>query len=381
MVDSEALKLELIPDINEIPADTWNALAGDNPFLKHAFLQALESSGCVSAETGWQPYHICMRNETGILVGAVPLYLKSHSYGEYVFDHAWANAYENAGGSYYPKLQSSVPFTPVTGPRLLAAGGNPHIKSQLLQGVAAAAEKLGVSSSHLTFMETDEAMLSEENGFLVRHAQQFHWQNSDYKHFDDFLAALSSRKRKQIRKERRTALENGITVRWLEGSEITEEHWDAFFEFYLDTGARKWGQPYLNKEFFQTIGKTMPESIVLFLCERDDKPIAGALNLVGGDTLYGRYWGCNEDHPCLHFEACYYQAIDYAIQHNLKTVEAGAQGEHKLARGYAPTTTYSAHWIVNEGFRDAVAHFLRQEKHQVAFENEILSKHTPFKKG
>ncbi|UTW57018.1 N-acetyltransferase [Kordiimonas sp. SCSIO 12603] len=381
MVKATELKLELIPDINEIPARDWNALAGSNPFVNHAFLAALETSGSVAAETGWQPYHMCLRDEDSILVGAVPLYVKSHSYGEYVFDHAWANAYENAGGSYYPKLQSSIPFTPVTGPRLLVKHNDAHIKSQLLLGVAAAAEKLSISSSHLTFIEDVEAKLAEENGFLVRHAQQFHWQNDGYDTFDDFLQDLSSRKRKQIRKERRTATENGITIRWLQGADITDAHWDAFFEFYLDTGARKWGQPYLNKEFFQTIGETMPESIVLFLCERDGNPIAGALNLIGGGTLYGRYWGCIEDHPCLHFEACYYQAIDYAIKHRLKTVEAGAQGEHKLARGYVPTTTYSAHWIVNEGFRDAVANFLRQEKHQIAFEAKILSKHTPFKKG
>ncbi len=375
------VKLELVPSIAEINADDWDHLAGDNPFTQHAFLHALEASGCVSAETGWQPYHVCMRNEANTLVGAIPLYVKSHSYGEYVFDHAWANAFENAGGNYYPKLQASVPFSPVTGPRLLSADDSSETIERLLRGLMLVNDKLGVSSSHITFMLEKEAKQAEENGFLIRHDQQYHWRNQNYNSFEDFLAVLSSRKRKQIRKERKTALQNGITIRHIKGVDITSDIWDAFFEFYSDTSAKKWGQAYLNKEFFIQIGKSMPENIILFLCEHNNKPIAGALNLVGGGILYGRYWGAIEDHPCLHFETCYYQAIEYAIAHKLHTVEAGAQGQHKLARGYEPTTTYSAHWISDIGFRDAVSNFLRQEKHQVAFESKLLSKHTPFKKG
>ncbi len=375
--------IEIVTSIADIPSNCWDTLAGSNPFLQHAFLLALEETGCACVETGWQPYHLCLKNNQGDFLGAVPLYIKSHSYGEYVFDHAWANAYERAGGRYYPKLQSSIPFSPVTGARLLChpTENQTSVQHALLEGLKAVTEQLSVSSTHLTFLREAELPPLEDNGFLVRHDKQYHWQNNNYTDFEAFLSTLSSRKRKQIRKERKTALSSGVKIQTVKGTDITESMWDAFFTFYLDTGAKKWGQPYLNKEFFMQIGKNMPDNIVLFLCTNDGKPIAAALNIVGGNTLYGRYWGCIEHHPCLHFEACYYQAIDYAIKHNIKTVEAGAQGEHKLARGYVPTTTYSAHWIPNDGFREAVANFLVDEKQQVAFEKEILSKHTPFKKG
>jgi len=373
---------EIVGSITDIDAASWDATVHGNPFLKHAFLSALEQSGSATAHTGWQPYHIkLIQNNDQSLVGFLPCYLKSHSFGEYVFDHAWANAYERAGGQYYPKLQSSVPFTPVTTPRLLTNDlADPASKTALLHTLIGATQQLGVSSAHLTFLQKHEADLAAKLGFLVRTDQQFHWKNNQYKAFEDFLGALSSRKRKQIKKESATAKQNGIVIEHLRGNQISDTHWDLFYKFYQDTGARKWGQPYLNREFFTRIHGSMPNDIVLFMCRRDDDYIAGALNFLGPDTLYGRYWGCLEDHPCLHFEACYYQAIDYAIKNGLSTVEAGAQGSHKLARGYEPVKTYSAHWIADRGFRDAVDNFLKIEREDIDAEVEYLTTRTPFKK-
>ncbi len=381
MHEELALEAEVLTAISDIEANEWDACTNSNPFLKHAFFLALEQSGSASPETGWHPFHIKFTStDTGETAGFMPLYLKSHSYGEYVFDHAWANAFERAGGQYYPKLQSSVPFTPVTSSRLLTAPNAPtQTVARLLEVAKSLTAQQHLSSLHMTFLPREEAKLAEQHGYLVRTDQQFHWQNHNYLSFDDFLDQLSSRKRKQIKKERRTALASGIKILILEGADIQPQHWDAFFEFYLDTGAKKWGQPYLNREFFDHIGTSMPQNIVLMLCEHNGRYVAGALNFKSEDTLYGRYWGCTEEYPCLHFETCYYQAIDYAIKHGLKTVEAGAQGPHKLARGYVPTLTYSAHWIENEGFREAVANFLNHERQNVDAEVDYLSSKAPFK--
>jgi len=372
---------EILNSISEINAAEWNSCTDGNPFLKHSFLAALETSKSASAETGWRPYHIILRcHGQPNPIAYLPCYLKSHSYGEYVFDHAWANAFERAGGRYYPKLQSSIPFTPVKTPRLLLAPTAPRgTKAALLRALSDITDQLGISSTHLTFLPEKEAELARQNGYLIRKDQQFHWHNKGYSSFEGFLADLSSRKRKQIKKERRTALGAGIEIEQIPGTAITEEQWDHFFKFYLDTGARKWGQPYLNRDFFSLISESMPDDIVLFMCKRDGRYIAGALNFISRDTLYGRYWGCVEDHPALHFETCYYQAIDYAITHKLAVVEAGAQGPHKLARGYVPVKTYSAHWIPDAGFRDAVAKFLEVEGHEVDAQVEYLATKTPFK--
>jgi len=378
--EAQPFSAEIIGSIKDIDAAEWDACTEGNPFLKHAFLKALEASGCATAETGWQPYHIRLTNQGGTVLGFLPCYLKSHSFGEYVFDHAWAHAFENAGGAYYPKLQSSVPFTPVTCPRLLLKpNADKAGKAGLLQAVTEATKQLGLSSAHLTFLPEPEASLAQEKGFLLRTDQQFHWHNNGYNSFDDFLEALSSRKRKQIRKERRAALAGDIQIEQLHGTDITEAHLDQFYLFYQDTGMRKWGQPYLNREFFAQIHDSMPENILLFMCSRDGKYIAGAINFLGPDTLYGRYWGCTEDQPFLHFETCYYQAIDYAISRSLKTVEAGAQGPHKIARGYEPVKTYSAHWIPDPQFRDALERFLTVEGQDVDAEVEYLAARTPFK--
>ena len=380
---SQPFQAEILGSISDIEPSLWNRAAGGNPFLSHAFLLALEASGSAAANTGWHPYHVCLRaSDSGKELGFLPQYVKSHSYGEYVFDHAWAHAYENAGGSYYPKLQSSVPFTPVTARRLLLLPGTPaDVAPALFNTVKAATEQLGLSSAHITFLPEEEALLAEKQGFLIRTDQQFHWKNNRYEDFNAFLGVLSSRKRKQIRKERATALSAGVEIELLTGSDIMEAHWDAFFYFYQDTGARKWGTPYLNREFFSQIGQSMADNILLIMCKREGRYIAGALNFIGPDTLYGRYWGCLEDHPCLHFEACYYQAIEFAINNGLSFVEAGAQGPHKLARGYEPTITYSAHWLPNEGFRDAVARFLKVERLEVEAEVNYLADRTPFRKS
>lgn len=371
---------EIASSLSGIPKEEWNRFAGDNPFLCYPFLSALEQSGSAIAETGWQPYHIVLKaQKDDTIKGFLPCYLKSHSFGEYVFDHAWANAYERAGGNYYPKLQSCIPFTPATCQRMLTKPDDIEAKKALLQALKGAVQQLAIPTAHLTFLEKQETDIAAELGFLIRTDQQFHWRNKGYKNFDEFLAELSSRKRKQIRKERRQALDSGIEIERLRGGQITSDHLDQFFAFYQDTGARKWGQPYLNRDFFEQIHGSMADKILLFMCKREDRYIAGAINFLSATSLYGRYWGCLEDHPCLHFETCYYQAIDFAIEHGLERVEAGAQGPHKLARGYEPVKTYSAHWIANEGFRDAVDRFLRIEREEVDAEVEYLNTRTPFK--
>jgi predicted N-acyltransferase len=374
--------------MDEIAPEAWDACANPNaadynPFLAHAFLRALEESGCVHRRTGWQPQHLVIEDEAGGILGAMPLYLKSHSRGEYVFDYGWAHAYEQAGGAYYPKLQSCVPFTPVPGKRLLTAPGMDAaaVETALLEGAVELVRLHGASSLHVTFLREVEWQRHGSRSILQRTDQQFHWLNQGYQTFDDFLAGLASRKRKAVKKERREAVSAGITFEHLRGADITEAHWDAFFAFYQDTGSRKWGSPYLNRRFFSLIGEAMPERILLIMCKRAGRMIAGALNFVGGDTLYGRYWGALEHHPFLHFETCYYQAIEYAIAHGLARVEAGAQGEHKLARGYVPQTTYSLHYLAHPGLRRAVAAFLEQERAAVAEEIRFLTDLGPFKKS
>jgi hypothetical protein len=378
---SSPYRLSLYESIADIPAASWDAVAGDeNPFVSHAFLLALEESGSAVRETGWLPQHAVVQDEAGTIVAAAPMYLKGHSYGEYVFDHGWADAFERAGGRYYPKLQVAVPFTPVPGPRLmLRPDADPALLDLLAKGLVDAAFQRGVSSLHVTFARQEEWERLGELGFLQRQGYQFHWSNRDYGSFDDFLADLSSRKRKAIRKERRDAAESGVEIRTLSGSELETRHWDAFFRFYMSTSDRKWGQAYLTREFFDRIGATMADKIVLVMCEHHGKFVGGALNLRGRDTLYGRNWGCLGDYPFLHFEACYYRAIDYAIAHGLARVEAGAQGEHKLQRGYLPTATHSAHWIREPSFRRAVDDYLERERQHVAHSIEALAEHSPFR--
>jgi len=354
----------------------------DNPFVSHAFLSSLEQSNSVGGRSGWQPRHVLAQDAAGNLLGAAPCYLKSHSRGEYVFDHGWADAFERAGGDYYPKLQVAVPFTPVTGPRLLAKPGPlaQAVRGALADALVEVTKASDLSSAHITFLTQPEWRELGERGFLQRTDQQFHWENEGYASFEDFLGALASRKRKTIRRERKEALAPGIEVRWLTGADLTEEVWDAFFAFYMETGSRKWGRPYLTREFFTIVGATMADRILLVMARRAGRWIGGALNFIGGDTLYGRNWGCIEHHPFLHFELCYYQAIDYAIAHKLKRVEAGAQGEHKLARGYLPTTTYSAHFIANAALRRAIAEYLARERAYVAAAGEELAAAAPFRK-
>ena len=359
------------------PAE-WDACAGaGNPFVGHAFLSILERSGSVAAETGWQPLPIVIDGADGSAAAVAPAYAKSHSQGEYVFDHGWADAWERAGGRYYPKLQVAVPFTPVPGPRLLVR--DPALAPALIAAIEAVTDQNRLSSAHVTFLAEAQLPWFEAAGWLVRAGTQFHWANAGYASFEDFLGRLSSRKRKAIRRERSAALE-GLTVRHLTGAEITEAHWDAFWDFYQDTGSRKWGHPYLTRAFFSMLGAEMGERVLLILAERDGRPIAGALNLIGADTLYGRYWGASEDVPFLHFELCYYQAIDAAIARRLARVEAGAQGEHKLARGYAPVTTWSAHYVPDAGFRRAVAEFLSREREAIAEEQAFLGEMMPFRR-
>jgi predicted N-acyltransferase len=380
----EDLIIEIAPGLAAVEKSAWDSLARAaagvfNPFVSWDFLEALEASGCVAPETGWAPRHVLARTRDGRLVGAAPAYLKSHSYGEYVFDHSWADALNRAGGRYYPKLQIAAPFTPVPGPRLLAP--SPSVKIALLEGAATFARDIGASSVHATFVEPDDAKLGTAAGYLPRAGVQFHWTNEGYASFDDFLGALSSSKRKSIRKEREKALD-GLKVRVAIDQEISRQDWDFFFQCYMDTGARKWGQPYLNRAFFDLLAARMGPSCVLFLAETEDdgQRVACALNLRGSDTLYGRYWGALAHVPFLHFELCYYQAIDFAIANGLKRAEAGAQGEHKLLRGYAPVPTHSLHWIDHPGLREAVARFLAAETPAIADEIEALDRHTPFKK-
>ncbi|MCF6111104.1 GNAT family N-acetyltransferase [Mesorhizobium muleiense] len=359
--------------------DTGN---GYNPLVSFTFLSALEDSGCAVRRTGWQSHHLRLETAQGKLLGAIPCYLKSHSQGEYVFDHGWSDAFERAGGRYYPKLQCAVPFTPVTGPRLLVNKGEDSraVKAGLAAGLKAVTEKLGVSSAHVTFAQMRDVEALEAAGFLHRTDQQFHFFNEGYSTYDDFLATLASRKRKAMRKERREALAHGISIDWLTGKDLTERVWDDFFAFYMDTGSRKWGRPYLSRAFFSMIGERMADDILLVMAKRNGRYIAGAINFIGSDALYGRNWGCIEDHPFLHFEVCYHQAIDFAIDRKLKVVEAGAQGEHKLARGYRPVTTHSAHYIAHSGLRNAVADYLRRERREVERMAGYLEEHTPFRK-
>lgn len=376
---SKSVTARIANTISEVDSSNWDACAGsENPFVSYAFLSSLEDSGSVAPETGWAPYHIVVEDEQGAAVGCAPMYLKSHSQGEYVFDQNWAHAYEQAGGHYYPKLQISVPFSPVTGPRLLSQ--TPGGRDAVLSGAMQVADKLDVSSLHVTFPSFNEWQAMGDAGLLLRKDQQFIWHNDGYETFDDFLEALSSRKRKNIRKERREAIAEDIEVEIVTGDDLKEYHWDAFYAFYCDTSDRKWGRPYLNRQFFSLMGERMPEKVVLVLCKRAGRYVAGALNMLGSEALYGRNWGCIEDHPFLHFEACYYQAIDFAIAHGLQRVEAGAQGPHKLSRGYMPEFTYSAHWIADPNFREAVADFLRREGAYVEADREVLAEHGPFKR-
>jgi uncharacterized protein len=409
MASSEII-LEAVPSVSDIPAAEWDACANPdpaslqklatqaspepssracagvkpayNPFLTHAFFAALEASGSATARTGWGPRHLLAKRE-GRIVGIVPCYLKSHSQGEYVFDRGWADAYARAGGHYYPKLQVSVPFTPATGPRLLVRDGvdREQIGSALASGLMALCNATEASSVHVTFAREAEARLLSKHGFLQRNDQQFHWHNAAFKTFDEFLATLNSRHRKAIKRERRDAVASGVTIHWLNGDDLTEDAWDAFFDFYMETGSRKWGRPYLNRKFFSLIGESMAEDVLLVMARRNGRWIAGAINFIGSDTLFGRNWGAIEHHPFLHFEVCYYQAIDFAIQRGLKVVEAGAQGEHKLARGYLPQTTYSAHYIADPALRRAIADYLKRERAYVAEVGRELTEAGPFRKG
>jgi predicted N-acyltransferase len=409
MVSSE-ITLEAVPSVSDIEAADWDACANPrrhpasldgldtllsseaignsclkpayNPFVSHAFFSAMEASGSATARTGWGPRHLIAK-VGGAVAGIVPCYLKSHSQGEYVFDRGWADAYERAGGRYYPKLQASVPFTPATGPRLLIRGGvdQDAIGTALASGLVALCGVSKASSAHVTFAREAESKFLAEHGFLQRTDQQFHWRNHGFGSFDDFLATLNSRHRKAIKRERREAVANGITIHWLTGGDITEDAWDAFFAFYMETGSRKWGRPYLTRSFFSLVGETMAEDVLLVMAKRNNRWIAGAINFIGSEALFGRNWGAIEHHPFLHFEVCYYQAIDFAIKRGLKTVEAGAQGEHKIARGYLPQTTYSAHYIADPGLRRAISDYLKRERAYVADAGRELSEAGPFRKS
>ncbi|WP_241665230.1 GNAT family N-acetyltransferase [Teichococcus oryzae] len=381
MPDSQQeLTLRLHPAIAEIPAAEWDACAGpDNPFTSHAFLSALEDSGSASRRTGWLPQHVALRDAEGRLVAVAPAYAKSHSYGEYVFDHAWADALERAGGRYYPKLQVAVPFSPVPGGRLLVRPGSGIAWAGLGQALAQVTEQLDLSSAHVTFCSEAECQALGEAGWLPRTGTQFHWHNDGYNSFEDFLGALSSRKRKQLRRERRDAQSAGLAFRALQGAAITPRHWEAFHRFYMDTVDRKWGSAYLTARFWPMLSERLGERVVLMVAERDGEPVAGALNLMGSDTLYGRNWGAVAEAPFLHFELCYYQAIDFAIARGLKRVEAGAQGQHKIQRGYLPVPTFSAHWIRHRGLRRAVAEFLEAERPAVAEQMALLADASPFR--
>ena len=368
----------LVTSAAEVGAERWNALANPqrvaepHPFITYEFFAALEQSGSASRKTGWQPAHLLAPD------GLMPLYLKNHSQGEYVFDHAWAEALERAGGDYYPKLQCSVPFTPVTGRRLLTVDAS--AQESLLKTAAGALRQIGASSLHITFLTGEEWQAAGRCGYLLRTGQQFHWENRGYDSFEQFLGELSSAKRKTLRKERASVREAGVTFDWLTGSDITEAHWDLFFEFYMDTGSRKWGSPYLNREFFSCLGEGLAPQTLLVMAKKDGRTIAGALNLFGEGVLFGRNWGAADYVPFLHFETCYYQAIDFAIQRGLKRVEAGAQGEHKLLRGYLPVTTYSAHLIAHKGLARAVDDFLEAEREAVAENIAEMARHAPFRK-
>jgi predicted N-acyltransferase len=398
------LTVRVATSLKAVPAGAWNACANphaladalsasaappgnpaldrDNPFVSHEFLMALEDSRCTGGRTGWSPAYLLVEDEAGELLAATPSFLKSHSQGEYVFDHSWADAYERAGGRYYPKLQVAAPFTPATGPRLLVADTPraDEARAALIGGLEALRGQTQSSSVHVTFAQEPDIGALKQAGYIERHDLQFHWQNEGFGSYDDFLATLASRKRKALKRERRDALSAGITIAVLSGSDLTEAVWDDFFSFYEDTGSRKWGRPYLNRAFFSSVGAAMGERIVLVMAKRAGRHIAGAINFRGANTLYGRNWGCVEDHPFLHFEVCYHQAIDYAIAHGLTRVEAGAQGEHKLARGYRPVITRSLHHIADPGLRRPVAAYLAQEREQIAAAREALAAESPFRK-
>jgi predicted N-acyltransferase len=382
-------RVEVTPRIAAIAPAAWDACANPdaktyNPFLAHAFLNALEEAGCVGGRSGWLAQHLTLKiGRNDAIVACAPCYLKSHSQGEYVFDRGWAEAYERAGGRYYPKLQIAVPFTPVPGRRLLARPGPDQDANAVLLAAAAVqlVERNDLSGLHVTFLTEPEWLRLGDRGFLKRTDQQFHWHNAGYGSFEDFLASLASRKRKALRKERGQALVEGLEISWLRGADITQASWDALFAFYMQTGSRKWGRPYLNRKFFSLLGQAMGEDCLLIMVKRGSRLIAGALHMIGGDCLYGRYWGALEHHPFLHFEVCYYQAIEFAIAHKLARVEAGAQGEHKLARGYLPTTTYSAHFIADPGLRRAVADYLKRERAYVDAAGKELAEFAPFRKG
>jgi predicted N-acyltransferase len=378
----DAVTLTVHPNIAEIPAEEWDSCAGDiNPTLSHAFLGAMEESGSATARSGWAPQHLSLADGGGRVVGIVPLYLKSHSYGEYVFDYGWADAYERAGGRYYPKALGAVPFTPVPGPRLLMRpDAPPDTKATLIAGLVEFTRQRGISSLHINFPEDADAEALFAAGFLKRMGQQFHWANDGYQDFDDYLAALNSRKRKAVKKERREAMAPGLEIEVLTGADLQPKHWDAFYRFYLATSDRKWGSAYLNRKFFALIGERMADKIVLVLARHRAEYVAGAFNILGRETIYGRNWGSFGDYKMLHFECCYYRAIEFAIDHGLKRVEAGAQGPHKLQRGYLPVPTYSAHYIPDAGFRRAVAQFLAREREMVEQKIEHLAEHySPFR--
>ena len=394
MDDGREIQIRVIASMKEVEASRWAALAGTskaaatadhpyNPFVSHEFLSALEESGSATAKTGWLGQHLILEDGQGAVGGALPCYLKSHSQGEYVFDYGWADAFERAGGRYYPKLQSSVPFTPATGPRLLAPAGASRkiVQAALCEGLKTLAERHGVSSAHVTFVPPDEIGVFEEHDYLHRTDQQFHFMNEGYGSYGDFLDTLASRKRKNLRKERQAALGDGITIDWLTGSDLTETVWDTFFGFYMDTGSRKWGRPYLTRKFFSLIGERMADDILLVMARREGRYVAGAINFIGSDCLYGRHWGCIEEHPFLHFEVCYHQAMDFVIAKGLKRAEAGAQGQHKLARGYVPVTTHSAHFITHPGLRRAIEDYLEEERAEVEHVGEVLAEHAPYRKG
>jgi len=389
------LKVRVVRDIAQIGAAEWDACANPpdlrepeaggerfNPFISHAFLLALEQSKSVGGRSGWSPTHVLVEDDDGRLLAAAPTYIKSHSQGEYVFDHGWAQAYEQAGGRYYPKLQVAVPFTPATGRRLLVApGAPPDARATLIAGLRGLCKAISASSIHVTFANSGDCEALSEAGFFLRTGEQFHFANPGYRDFEEFLGALSSRKRKNIKRERKDALGDGIAIEWVTGAALKSEHWDAFFAFYMDTGSRKWGNPYLTRAFFDWIGASMAERILLVMAKRQGRYIAGALNLIGDDALYGRNWGAIEEHPFLHFEVCYYQAIDFAISRGLSRVEAGAQGEHKLARGYRPVPTFSLHDFADRRLGEAVAEYLARERVAVEETIALYDEHAPYRKG
>lgn len=379
-MESPSYNARILNRINEVSESDWDAHLpeGQHPFLSWRFLNALEESGSATEDTGWAPRHIWLEDETGTAIGAAPLYAKTHSQGEYVFDHGWADALHRAGGNYYPKLQCSIPFTPATGPRLLAETHS--AKVGLISAMVQACHDWEYSGVHLTFLQENDLSVLEETGFAHREDRQFHFIDKDYENFDGFLNSLTSRKRKNIRKER-AAAQDGITIKRLTGDDLKDEHWDIFYECYMDTGQRKWGRPYMSRTFFAMIQETMRTDILLIMAFEGETPIAAALNFIGSDALYGRNWGCLAHKPFLHFELCYYQAIEAGIRLGLPRVEAGAQGEHKLARGYEPVATHSAHYLAHPGLRDAVSDYLTRERRAVDHEISILAQHTPFKKS